>query len=78
MRKTDEVWWWLRLPPVHRRGTCVSEVSTAEEDQRPQQPFDVARAPSLPELLLQMPQDDERFERLGMNRASFTPKVPSR
>jgi antitoxin Phd len=47
---------------VTRRGTWVSVVLSAEDDQRLQR-LAVANAPSLSELLLEMPQDDEGFER---------------
>lgn len=46
---------------VTRRGKWVSVVLSAEEYERLQR-LDVASAPSLPELLLQMPQDDGGFE----------------
>ena len=48
-----------------RRGKWVSVVLSAEEYERLQR-LDVASAPSLPELLLQMPQDDEGYERMPL------------
>jgi prevent-host-death family protein len=50
---------------VTRRGKWVSVVLSAEEYERLQR-LDVASAPSLPELLLQMPQDDEGFEPMSL------------
>ena len=46
---------------VTRRGKWVSVLLSAEDYQRLQR-LEVANAPSLSELLLQMPQDDEGFE----------------
>ena len=50
---------------VTRRGKWVSVVLSAEDYQRLQR-LDAANAPSLNELLLQMPQDDEGFERMPL------------
>jgi hypothetical protein len=50
---------------VTRGGEWGSVVLSAEEYERLQR-LDVASAPSLPELLLQMPQDDEGFERMPL------------
>ena len=50
---------------VTRRGKWVSVVLSADEYERLQR-LDQANAPSLAELLLQMPQDDEPFERLPL------------
>ena len=50
---------------VTRRGKWVSVVLSAEDYQRLQR-LDAANAPSLNELLLQMPQDDECFERMPL------------
>lgn len=55
---------------VTRRGKWVSVVLSAEEYERLQR-LDQASAPSLGELLLQMPQDDERFERLPLTPQEF-------
>ncbi|MFZ4804430.1 MAG: type II toxin-antitoxin system Phd/YefM family antitoxin [Synechococcus lacustris] len=48
---------------VTRRGKWVSVVLSAEEYERLKQ-LDQASAPSLGQLLLEMPQDDEVFTRL--------------
>ena len=48
---------------VTRRGKWVSVVLSAEEYERLKQ-LDQASAPSLGQLLLEMPQDDEGFMRL--------------
>jgi antitoxin Phd len=48
---------------VTRRGKWVSVVLSAEEYERLKQ-LDQASAPSLGQLLLEMPQDDEGFTRL--------------
>ena len=50
---------------VTRRGKWVSVVLSAEDYQRLQR-LDAANAPSLNDLLLQMPQDDEGFERMPL------------
>ena len=50
---------------VTRRGKWVSVVLSAEDDQRLQR-LDAANAPSLIDLLLQMPQDHESFERMPL------------
>jgi prevent-host-death family protein len=55
---------------VTRRGKWVSVVLSAEDDQRLQR-LDAANAPSLNELLLQMPQDDESFERMPQTPREF-------
>jgi antitoxin Phd len=48
----------------------VSVVLSAEDYQRLQR-LDVANAPSLNDLLLQMPQDDEGFERMPLTPREF-------
>jgi prevent-host-death family protein len=48
---------------VTRRGKWVSVVLSAEEYERLKQ-LDQVSAPSLGQLLLEMPQDDEGFTRL--------------
>jgi len=55
---------------VTRRGKWVSVVLSAEDYQRLQR-LDVANAPSLSELLLQMPQDDEGFEPMPLTPREF-------
>lgn len=55
---------------VTRRGKWVSVVLSAEDYERLQR-LEQASAPSLEELLLQMPQDDERFERLPLTPREF-------
>jgi hypothetical protein len=55
---------------VTRRGKWVSVVLSAEDYPRLQR-LDVANAPSLSELLLQMPQDDEGFERMPLTPREF-------
>jgi antitoxin Phd len=55
---------------VTRRGKWVSVVLSAEEYERLQR-LERASAPSLGELLLQMPQDDEPFERLPLAPREF-------
>ena len=55
---------------VTRRGKWVSVVLSAEEYGRLQR-LERASAPSLGELLLQMPQDDEPFERLPLAPREF-------
>jgi antitoxin Phd len=55
---------------VTRRGKWVSVVLSAEDYQRLQR-LDAANAPSLNELLLQMPQDDESFERMPQTPREF-------
>ena len=55
---------------VTRRGKWVSVVLSAEDYQRLKR-LDVANAPTLNDLLLQMPQDDERFERLPLTPREF-------
>lgn len=55
---------------VTRRGKWVSVVLSAEEYERLQR-LEQASAPSLAELLLQMPQDDEPFERLPLPPREF-------
>jgi prevent-host-death family protein len=55
---------------VTRRGKWVSVVLSAEEYERLQR-LERASAPSLGELLLQMPQDDEPFERLPLTPREF-------
>ena len=55
---------------VTRRGKWVSVVLSAEEYQRLQR-LEAANAPSLNDLLLQMPQDDEGFERMPLTPRAF-------
>jgi len=55
---------------VTRRGKWVSVVLSAEDYQRLQR-LDAANAPTLNDLLLQMPQDDECFERLPLTPREF-------
>ena len=55
---------------VTRRGRWVSVVLSAEHYQRLQR-LDAANAPSLNDLLLQMPQDDEGFERIPLTPRDF-------
>lgn len=50
---------------VTRRGVWVSVVLSAEEYERLRR-LDQGSAPSLGAMLLQMPQDDEGFERLPL------------
>jgi antitoxin Phd len=50
---------------VTRRGKWVSVVLSVEDYERLQR-LDVASGPSLPELFLQMPQDDEGYERMRL------------
>jgi antitoxin Phd len=56
---------------VTRRGKWVSVVLSAEHYQRLQR-LDAANAPSLNDLLLQMPQDDEGFERIPLTPRDFS------
>jgi len=55
---------------VTRRGKRVSVVLSAEEYERLQR-LEQSSAPSLGELLLQMPQDDESFARLPLAPREF-------
>ena len=55
---------------VTRRGKWVSVVLSAEDYERLQR-LERLKAPSLGELLLQMPQDGEPFGRLPLNQGSF-------
>ena len=55
---------------VTRRGKWVSVVLSAEDYQRLHR-LEVANAPSLNDLLLQMPQDDEGFERMPVTPRDF-------
>ena len=55
---------------VTRRGKWVSVVLSAEEYERLQR-LDQASAPSLAELLLKMPQDDEPFKELLLAAREF-------
>jgi len=55
---------------VTRRGKWVSVVLSAEDYQRLQR-LDAANAPTLNDLLLQMPQDDEGFERMPLTPREF-------
>ncbi len=45
-------------------------VLSAEEYERLRQ-LDQANAPTLPELLLALPQDDQAFERIGLTPRQF-------
>lgn len=60
---------------VTRSGRLVGVVLAAEEYERLRQ-LDQANAPTLSELLLALPQDDEAFERIDLTRGSF--RVPDR
>jgi prevent-host-death family protein len=55
---------------VTRSGRLVGVVLSAEEYERLRQ-LDQANAPSLPELLLALPQDDEPFERIALTPRQF-------
>ena len=55
---------------VTRRGKWVSVLLSAEDYQRLQR-LDVANAPSLSELLLQLPQDDEGFDGMRLTPREF-------
>jgi prevent-host-death family protein len=55
---------------VTRRGKWVSVVLSAEDYERLQR-LERASAPSLGELLLQMPQDNESFARLPLAPREF-------
>jgi len=55
---------------VTRRGKWVSVLLSAEDYQRLQR-LEVANAPSLSELLLQMPQDGEGFEGMPLTPREF-------
>lgn len=55
---------------VTRRGRWVGVVLSAAEYERLRQ-LDLASAPSLPELLLALPQDDEPFERIPLTPRDF-------
>jgi len=55
---------------VTRRGKLVSVVLSAEEYERLKR-LDQGSAPSMGALLLQMPQDDEGFERLPLMPREF-------
>ena len=55
---------------VTRRGRWVGVVISAAEYERLRR-LDRASAPTLPELLLAMPQDDEPFERIGLAPREF-------
>jgi antitoxin Phd len=55
---------------VTRRGKWVSVVLSAEEYERLQR-LERVNAPSLTDLLLQIPQDDEPFERLELAAREF-------
>lgn len=55
---------------VTRRGQWVGVVISAAEYERLRL-LDRASAPTLPELLLAMPQDDEPFERIGLAPREF-------
>jgi nucleoside-diphosphate-sugar epimerase len=61
------------LPALIRRfheAAQASVVLSAEDDQRLQR-LDAANAPSLNDLLLQMPQDDEGFEGMPLTPREF-------
>jgi len=55
---------------VTRRGQWVGVVLSAAEYERLSR-LDQASAPSLPELLLALPQDDDPFERIGLTPREF-------
>jgi len=55
---------------VTQSGRWVGVVISAEEYERLRQ-LDQANAPSLPELLLALPQDDEPFERIALMPRQF-------
>ena len=55
---------------VTRRGRWVGVVISAAEYERLCR-LDQASAPSLPELLLALPQDDEPFERIELTPREF-------
>lgn len=55
---------------VTRRGKLVSVVLSAQEYERLRR-LEQASAPSLGELLLAMPQDDEPFERMPLTPRDF-------
>jgi antitoxin Phd len=55
---------------VTRRGRWVGVVISAAEYERLRR-LDQASAPTLPELLLAMPQDDEPFERIDLAPREF-------
>jgi antitoxin Phd len=55
---------------VTRRGVLVSVVLSAEEYERLRR-LDQGSAPSLGEMLLQIPQDDKDFERLQLTPREF-------
>ena len=55
---------------VTRSGRLVGVVLSAEEYERLRQ-LDQANAPSLPELLLALPQDDQAFEPMGLTPRQF-------
>ena len=55
---------------VTRRGRWVGVVISAAEYERLLR-LDQASAPSLPDLLLALPQDDEPFERIGLTAREF-------
>ena len=55
---------------VTRRGRWVGVVISAAEYERLLR-LDQASAPSLPDLLLALPQDDEPFDRMGLAPREF-------
>jgi len=55
---------------VTQSGRWVGVVISADEYERLRQ-LDQANAPSLPELLLALPQDDEPFERIALMPRQF-------
>ena len=55
---------------VTRRGRWVGVVLSAAEYERLRR-LDQAQAPTLPELLLALSQDDEPFERMGLTPREF-------
>jgi antitoxin Phd len=55
---------------VTRRGRWVGVVLSAAEYERLRR-LDLAQAPTLPELLLALPQDDAPFERMGLTPREF-------
>ncbi len=61
------------LQDAKNRFSAVVEAALAGEPQKVTRlcRLDQASAPSLPELLLALPQDDEPFERIGLTAREF-------
>jgi antitoxin Phd len=55
---------------VTRRGRWVGVVLSAAEYERLRR-LDQTQAPTLPDLLLALPQDDESFARMGLTPREF-------